>query len=167
MIGKNMLKHPYFDLFGIAMAVVVVFGLSFIAGRNWDPPSTANDFFIVRDVHVDNTPFGMDPVMTVDRTIVQPFRGEWTAVVRPTDSFEYVCGNHGFAPYRPDATLPDNLRLFDFWLFDRGHPASLCRPEWYPLPRGCYVVDTTWDFIDPMSSQTLSVHVRSNTFCIE
>lgn len=167
MIGKKMLKHPYFDLFAIATAVVVVFGLSFTAGRQWSQYSSPDDFFIVETVEVMNTPFGMDPIMDVDRTILQPFRGEWTAVVRPTTSFEYVCGNHGFAPYRPDAELPEPVRLFDFWLFDRGDPASLCRPDWYPLPRGCYVVDTTWDFTDPMSSQTLSVHARSNTFCIE
>lgn len=163
---KN-LRHPYLDLILIAITVAVVFLSAFAAGRKVIPHSVAGDFITVSEVTVFNTPYGLDPKMSVDRVIHREFSARWVTTVRPIESLEYACGSSGSSPYRPDAGLPNNLYLFDFWLFDKGDPASLCRKGFYPLPRGCYIVDTTWEFVDPLSLTTLAVHNRSSEFCIE
>ena len=166
-MSDDRIRHPYIDLGLIALAVVVVFTGAFMLGRGSVDVSYPEDFLVVHSVEIQNTPFGMDPLMSIDREIVQAFAGNWVATIRPADTLEYACGNAGSAPYRPDAQIPEAPYLFDFWLFDRGNGASLCREGFYPLPRGCYIVDTTWEFVDPLSLTTLSVHNRSNEFCIE
>jgi len=125
-----------------------------------------DDFFVVTSVEIEDTPYGQDPQMRVDRTIVQAFPGVWVVRIA-TASGEWVCGNNGSTPYHPDATLPENIGLFDFWLFiDKEMPNKYCRQGFYPLPEGCYIVDTTWEIQDERAKPPRLVTNRSNEFCV-
>lgn len=83
---------------------------------------------------------GQDVPMIVDRTIVRPFFGEWTATVRrytPT-GWAWYCGGNGKSIYRDGAELPINLTL-DWWT------AGGCKT----LTEGRYIIETSWE-IKPM-----------------
>lgn len=126
----------------------------------------ADEFFQVHSVVIEDTQYGQDPQMHVERTIVQDFPGTWIARVATEDG-EWVCGNEGSSPYRTDARLPDSIGLFDFWLFiDTEQPGQYCRDGYYPLPVGCYIVDTTWEVHDERVEPPRLVHARSNRFCV-
>lgn len=152
----------------ISLVIHLLFLVFFSLGRTvagYD--YRANEFFEVTSVEIENTPYGQDPQMHVDRTIHQAFSGTWIARIATTDG-EWVCGNEGSAPYKPDARLPERLGLFDFWLFiDAEQPGQYCRDGYYPLPRGCYIVDTTWEIHDDRVTPPRLVSARSNEFCVE
>jgi len=133
------------------------------AGANYPVSS----FFEVYSVFIEDTIYGMDPVMEVDRRVKKPFPGTWTTSISTTDG-EWICGNTGAHPYNPNTSfLPNPTHLFDFWLFiDRSTPGQYCRENFYPLPIGCYVVDTVWEVHDDRIKPPRLVSNRSNEFCV-
>ena len=163
----SLSQRPYVALTLMGALVLAIFVGSFLAGKESVEPSNPADYFIVDSVEVQDTLYGEDPTMDVDRTVLKPFFGSWVARVADEQG-TWVCGNSGEAPYRPDARLPEDLRLFDYWLLGGDNPAEFCRPGYYPLPAGqCYTVDTTWQWIDRATGNVLSTHRRTQRpFCV-
>lgn len=151
----------------ISLMIHGMFILFFSLGRSAAGANVgADEFFVVNSLTIENAVYGEDPIMHVDREIRQPFPGTWFARIA-TSTGEWVCGNSGSSPYKPDARLPDVVRLFDFWLFiDANTPNQFCRKGFYPLPPGCYIVDTTWEIQDERVQPPRLVDVRSNEFCV-
>ena len=151
----------------ISLIIHVLFVVFFSLGRTvggYDYPT--NRFLRVESIFIENSVYGEDPLMQIDRTILQAFPGTWTTRIA-TNEGEWICGNSGTTPYSPDARLPEPTRLFDFWLFiDKNRPNEYCRGGYYPLPVGCYITDTTWEIHDDRVKPPRLVSSRSNEFCV-
>lgn len=89
----------------------------------------------VRSIQVLDSTAGVSPRMIVDRTVSQPFQGDWiVTVLEVTDEgYEPVCTAPGASDYDPENRLPNDLDL-DWWTFP-----TQCR-----LDPGKYIVRTVW-----------------------
>lgn len=107
----------------------------------------ASLWFEVHRVDIEDTAFGEDPVMVVDRTInaERPVQGSWTVKVYNATDEDSVCANSGATLYRPEARIKNPIRLFSWWMAAPGQkPENVCLV--WPLPPGKYCVLTAWSF---------------------
>ena len=109
----------------------------------------------VRSVVIANTTTGVQPVMMVDRSINQPFTGTYTVDVEkkmPSGRYAVVCSARNSTNYRPDAELPEPLRL-NWWTW----------PVTCAIEPGKYRVETMWRIEAPLFPDKV-VSIMSNTF---
>lgn len=158
------MKNIIFAILAAFMLMVTIGNIGFYAGRNIGVIEPTADDFMTATVMVEDSVFGQDPVLHPDRTIHQSFRGRWTAEVN-TASGEYVCSATDQTVYTPDSVSPETVRLFDWWMLARGNPEALCLAGQYPLPVGCYYVDTVWEATN-FEGQFVTIFNRSNEFCV-
>lgn len=116
----------------------------------------ANWWLEVRRMHVNDGLAGQPITMEVERKIIRPFFGEWSAIVRKRQGAGWVvvCPSVGSTDYRADATLPHDLTL-EWWT------AGTCPA----LVAGSYVLTTTWA-IYPEFMPKKVLKVVSNEFTI-
>jgi len=159
------MRSGAFLIIAALLAIITIANIGFYAGRNLiSPVMNSDDFMIVRSVIIQDSPFGQDPVMAVDRQVVQTFRGKWTVEVNTADG-QYVCSATDETVYTPDARMPETVRLFNWWMLGGRNPENLCLSDRYPLEVGCYYVDTVWEAVN-MRSETATIFNRSNEFCV-
>lgn len=115
---------------------------------------SASSWFEVRSVFVSDTVVGVPAKITVDRSINQPFIGEWTVTIRQLNERGYAafCSATGQVRYSPGAVIPPNADL-DWWTW----------PTKCNLPAGRYHVDTAWQ-IELAPDVIKIVTNRSNEF---
>lgn len=116
----------------------------------------ASLWLVVETVHVPNANLGEPVVLQVDRTIKRHFNGAFTVTIRQLGSTGWIpmCTTPTNAiPYRPDSELPVPTTL-RWWT--NGHCV--------PLPKGSYVVETTWAVHTAWWLPDKRVVNRSNVF---
>lgn len=131
----------------IVAAFLVWFIASFLAPAEW--------WLDVRSVTIANTTPGIQPTMVVDRSINQPFTGTYTVDVEKkmkSGRYAVVCSAHSTTNYRPDAELPDDMRL-NWWTW----------PVTCAIEPGRYRVETVWRIEAPLFPDK-TVSIMSNTF---
>jgi len=116
-------------------------------------------WFEVFDLTVPDHQLGSNPVISFDRVIHIPLRGEWVAEVQSVsdNGFLFMCGGHGANIYEPSDLLPDPV-TWDWFVWDKGTCEN--------LPEGNYRLEVRWDFCkSSWPCKTLTRH--SNVFKIE
>jgi hypothetical protein len=110
----------------------------------------------VKSIAVHDSEEGQPVVLSVDRTIRQPFIGEWSATVRQStpEGFVIQCSATGKGHYSPSAVLPKPLTL-DWWTM----------PVRCALPPGRYRLETLWT-VQPQGYPEKNLLVTSNFFTI-
>lgn len=110
----------------------------------------------VRRMHVNDGLAGQPITMEVERSIIRPFFGEWSAIVRKRQGSGWVvvCLSAGSTDYRADAALPHDLTL-DWWTAGT-YPA---------LVADSYILTTTW-VVYPEFLPKKVLKVVSNEFTI-
>ena len=147
---------------GIFAGGALLIALGYVAGAYYQGVPDPSDWYTVGAVTVQDARSGEDPQMSVDRIIHANFAGTWSAEVTSDDG-KFVCSAKNVAKYTTYDRAPEAFGLFSWWLWDGRTPQQQCI-HW-PLPEGCYFVDTTWEF-QPDGWRKTSVSKRSNTFCI-
>lgn len=107
-------------------------------------------------IHVSDGMAGQTITMEVDRQIVRPFFGKWSAIVRKRQGAGWVvvCPSDGSADYRTDAVLPEDLTL-EWWT------AGACPA----LVAGTYILTTTWEIYPEFMPRKI-LKIVSNEFTI-
>lgn len=115
---------------------------------------TADAWFMVNLVHVEDTIEGQVPLMAVNRLVMKSFTADWIVTVRKVtgDGAVVVCLNNGKSYYTNDAILPKPLTL-EWWLEEP------CK-----LEPGSYRVDTVWYLELPGYASRKQVKRSSNVF---
>lgn len=143
---------PYLDRLTFLLIV------SLVAAVSWFWP--ASFWFHVKRVHIESAPLGKPLLMLVDReinfstlinyqvTIHQWKGGDW----------RYYCRMHSGEPqmYKAMAVYPDELTL-QWWTDGKCHP----------LPKGQFMVTTTWTLHDLVFFFDKRTTVESNIFSVE
>ena len=117
----------------------------------------ASRWFDVDSIQIQDSVEGVSPSMSVSRTILRAFHGNWYVTVAKEDQdrgFYTFCTAAGQAMYVPDRVLPSGVNL-DWWTW----------PTKCNLSRGVYRVDTTWQF-HPPGYNVKEVTASSNTFTV-
>ena len=119
------------------------------------------NFLIVKSVNVGNSTLGSPILMDVDRTIIEPFIGDYNVMLREFPGRALVCrAGDDNIPYDPSNELPDPLTLH--WWADNG---SCSGPKDGYL--GDFVIETTWiKHNESLGIPNESVTVVSNPFTI-
>lgn len=151
-------------ILAVFMTIITIGNIGFYAGRTIGIYEPNPDDFLVADVMIEDSFYGSDPILHPQRSINSSFRGTWTVEVN-TATGEYVCSATDQTVYTPDSRTPDTVRLFDWWMLARGTPQDLCLAGMYPLPVGCYYVDTVWEAVD-FEGRAATIFNRSNQFCV-
>lgn len=124
------------------IGTAIVFGALIVAfdvgWRVWSTLRPASAWLEVERVYVADASVNSSPIMQVDRTINQSFRGYWIAEVQRKfpSGFATICTAEGKNLYAPGEGLPESLDL-DWWTWPQE-----CRPE-----PGTYRVATNWQIV--------------------
>lgn len=146
------------------LTMVSIGNFGFYAGRNLGLASVSPDDFMEIEVFVNDSKYGEDPILEIKRDIKQIFRAKWTVEVNASQG-TFTCSASDSNIYTPDSTIPNKPTLFDFWMFARGDPTRLCVSNRYPLPIGCYFLDTFWE-ANNFDGDFVIIFNRSNEFCV-
>lgn len=148
----------------IFLLIIMIGSIGFYSGRTvgYDKPNP--DDFMIADVMIEDSVYGQDPILHPRREIIRSFRVRWTVEVNTSEG-QYICSATDQTVYTPDSQTPDTVRLFDWWMLARGAPEDLCLSGMYPLPVGCYYVDTVWEAVD-FEGRDATIFNRSNEFCV-
>jgi len=128
----------------------------------------AEDFMVFRNIEVVHdgakTSIKNDPRLFVDREIFvdEPFPADWEAIIS-TGSHQLLCYANGRSPgYSSKSELPEDLRLFRWWMnIPNDIEAEKACTQW-PLPDGEKCLQTWWDMKIPnYPKKTL----KSKRFC--
>lgn len=158
IVSRPLLSWPAAIVLGLAINSWI---FPHVARLTVDPA----DYIEVRSVKFEDTVEGVSPRLAVDRTVHQPFTGQYEVLIRKQvgSGFRTYCDppRSGDIPYNPEAELPlDEFRNLEWWMGrDPGEP-PLC-----PLVAGNYIVDTTW-FVEWWFGIVIKTTVTSNTFTV-
>lgn len=128
----------------VSIGLLPAMGLAaFLVGASVAPVVSSDDYMMVGDIGVSDAEYGEDHVVSVDREILRTFTGVWTVEVNSNaEGTDPICAASGTNVYKPADTVPDQIQLHHWWMFD-GRPVEMqCRT--YPLPVGCYTATTVW-----------------------
>jgi len=119
---------------------------------------SSDDYFIVRNVYVNDVIEGQDAILIYDRTVNRPFKGRWTAVVltisKADGSIYGVCNNSNIVHYEPVVKLPSTGVTLS-WFIEKD-----CK-----LPPGRYSIQTVWE-VEVSSMVKKYVKFTSNVFTV-
>lgn len=159
--SRAYLKSARFHLRDVFYISLIITSLYYVTDRVqqfYRDRAPASDYFIVNQIGIPNHTEGTNPIITYDRTVVQPFSGEWTAEIQHAGTLQAVCASTKTTIYDPEKELPEGGPTLS-WLMFR-EPLPDCSP-----PPGDYRVHICWT-IDRLDAVDVRMCAHSNVFTV-
>lgn len=116
-------------------------------------PLPIETWYRIGDVHIDNHPYGADPVVHYDGVVVQDFIGSYHVIAENLKTGIYSEDDSPRFEYKVDRPRIENIQLYDYWA-----------PRLdFPLPKGEWIIQTCWTVHEERGTTKCT---RSNVFTI-